>query len=67
MSRANVVFVTGGASGIGRAVAERLTHEGSSVVVADSDVENGHETCESIASAGAVSYTHLTLPTKRIV
>lgn len=52
MSRANVVFVTGGASGIGRAVAERLTHEGSSVVVADSDVENGHETCESIASAG---------------
>ncbi|MEC9449028.1 MAG: SDR family NAD(P)-dependent oxidoreductase [Actinomycetota bacterium] len=52
MSQANVVFVTGGASGIGRAVAERLTHEGSSVVVADSDVENGHETCESIASAG---------------
>ena len=52
MNRANVVFVTGGASGIGRAVAERLTHEGSSVVVADSDVENGHETCESIASAG---------------
>ena len=52
MSRTNVVFVTGGASGIGRAVAERLTHEGSSVVVADSDVENGHETCESIASAG---------------
>ena len=52
MSRANVVFVTGGASGIGRAVAERLTNEGSSVVVADSDVENGHETCESIASAG---------------
>ena len=52
MSRANVVFVTGGASGIGRAVAERRTHEGSSVVVADSDVENGHETCESIASAG---------------
>lgn len=52
MSRANVVFVTGGASGIGRAVAERLTSEGSSVVVADSDVENGHETCESIASAG---------------
>ena len=52
MSQANVVFVTGGASGIGRAVAERLTHEGSSVVVADSDVENGHEPCESIASAG---------------
>ncbi|MCS5685637.1 MAG: SDR family oxidoreductase [Acidimicrobiales bacterium] len=52
MSQANVVFVTGGASGIGRAVAERLTNEGSSVVVADSDVESGHETCESIASAG---------------
>jgi len=52
MSRANVVFVTGGASGIGRAVAERLTNEGSSVVVADSDVTKGHETCESISSAG---------------
>ena len=38
MSQANVVFVTGAASGIGRAVAERLTNEGSSVVVADSDV-----------------------------
>lgn len=52
MSRANVVFVTGGASGIGRAVAERLTKEGSSVVVADSDVTKGHETCESISSVG---------------
>ena len=52
MSQANVVFVTGAASGIGRAVAERLTNEGSSVVVADSDVTKGHETCESIASAG---------------
>ena len=52
MSRANVVFITGGASGIGKAVAERLTNEGSSVVVADSDVKNGHETCESITSAG---------------
>ena len=52
MSQAKVVFVTGAASGIGRAVAERLTNEGSSVVVADSDVTKGHETCESIASAG---------------
>ena len=37
MSQAGVVFVTGGASGIGRAVARRLAGEGSSVVVADQD------------------------------
>ena len=63
MSRDRVVFVTGGASGIGRAVAKRLASEGSAVVVADRDTEGGNETCELIASE-AVSYTHLTLPTK---
>lgn len=52
MSRDTVVFVTGGASGIGRAIAKRLASESSAVVVADRDVEGGLETCESIASAG---------------
>jgi NAD(P)-dependent dehydrogenase (short-subunit alcohol dehydrogenase family) len=55
MSRTNVVFVTGGASGIGRAVAKRLASEGASVVVADRDVKNGEETCESIALTGGRS------------
>ena len=52
MSRDTVIFVTGGASGIGRAVARRLASEGSAVVVADRDTEGGIETCELITSGG---------------
>ena len=52
MSRDTVIFVTGGASGIGRAVARRLASEGSAVVVADTDAEGGIETCELITSGG---------------
>jgi len=52
MKLPGVVFVTGAASGIGRAVAIRLASEGSTVVVADTDVANGEATCASITSAG---------------
>ena len=52
ISLPGVVFVTGAASGIGRAVARRLASEGSAIVVADIDVENGRETSQSIALAG---------------
>jgi len=52
ISLPGVVFVTGAASGIGRAVARRLASEGSAIVVADIDVENGRETSQSIAMAG---------------
>jgi len=42
-----VAVVTGGASGFGRGVAERLADEGASVVVVDVDAEGGREVAEA--------------------
>jgi NAD(P)-dependent dehydrogenase (short-subunit alcohol dehydrogenase family) len=47
-----VALVTGGASGIGRACAERLAREGATVVVTDVQDEKGAETVAAIAAAG---------------
>ena len=44
-------LVTGGASGIGRAVGVRLASEGADVTVADINEENGRETCREIEAA----------------
>ena len=49
------VLVTGGASGIGRAVAERCREDGYEPVVIDIGGAEG--------DGIPVSYTHLTLPT----
>ena len=43
--------VTGGAVGIGRAIALRLAAAGAEVVVADIDVAGGSRTCELIGSS----------------
>lgn len=47
-----VALVTGGASGIGRAIAELLSEEGGRVVVTDVDELRGPEVVAAIAKAG---------------
>ena len=47
-----VAFVTGAASGIGRACAIQLAAEGAIVFVTDIDAEGGRKTVELIEAAG---------------
>src|SRR5437879_3421929 len=47
-----VAFVTGAASGIGRAAALAFAHEGASVVVADVSEQGNQETARMIEEAG---------------
>jgi len=47
-----IAIITGGASGIGRAVGEGLARRGALVILADMNVELGEETARSITAAG---------------
>jgi glucose 1-dehydrogenase len=47
-----VVIVTGGAQGIGRACVEAFAAEGAAVVIADLDAEGGAEAAEAITAQG---------------
>jgi 2-hydroxycyclohexanecarboxyl-CoA dehydrogenase len=51
-------IVTGGASGIGRAIAERLAAEGCVVGVFDLNSGGAEATAEAIASAGSKAHAH---------
>jgi len=50
--KAKVAVVTGGAMGMGRAVAERFAREGAQVVVADIDTKRGKAAVDAIRSEG---------------
>lgn len=50
-----VAIVTGGASGIGRAVSETLAREGASVVVTDIDTKDGEAVVEGIKAKGGTA------------
>jgi NADP-dependent 3-hydroxy acid dehydrogenase YdfG len=52
-SREGAVVVTGGAHGIGAAVARRLAHGGASIVVADLDEPAAREVAIEVAASGA--------------
>lgn len=50
------IFVTGGASGFGRALAERWAREGYRVCIGDIHDERGKETLASLRTLGAISH-----------
>lgn len=51
-----VAFVSGGGSGIGRAVAEAYAREGAKVVLSDINVEHGEETVKMIKDSGGEAF-----------
>lgn len=55
-----VAAVTGGASGIGRAMVERFAAEGARVVIADIDADAGEELAAELGDAGALCRTDVT-------
>lgn len=52
MTVSGVALVTGGASGLGEAIARRLADEGAPVVVADLDGPGAHRVADAITAAG---------------
>jgi NAD(P)-dependent dehydrogenase (short-subunit alcohol dehydrogenase family) len=55
-----VAVVTGGASGIGRAIVEQFVDEGARVVIADLDAEAGEALAVDLGDAGAFKQTDVT-------
>ena len=51
-----VAFVSGGGSGIGRAVAEAYAREGAKVVLSDINVEHGEATVKFIKDKGGEAF-----------
>lgn len=53
-----VAIVTGGARGIGRAVAARLLRDGARVLIADCDDQAGQKTAEDLGTDGDLAFVH---------
>ncbi len=63
-----VAIVTGGAKGIGEAVARRLAAEGAAVAIVDIDDENGRKVAGEISSAnGTAGFWHLDISKEEAV
>ena len=58
-------IVTGGAKGIGLAVARRLAEEGAKVVIADIDVEAGQDAARVMPPAGGCAAAVRDIPPRR--
>jgi len=63
--REQVAVVTGGASGIGRAVCDRLAREGASLVIVDLDPERVEGVVKALSAAGHEAVLGLALDVRR--
>lgn len=54
--KTHVAVITGGAQGIGKAIARQFLRDGHSVVIADTDEEAGRETAAEYASLGTLRF-----------
>lgn len=56
MSENRVVYITGGAQGIGRGIAVHLLKQGHAVTIVDSDAEAGEECVETLSELGPLLF-----------
>ena len=59
MAETRSILITGGAQGIGKAMAQRFARQGDRVFIADVDEEAGRETEAELAPLGEVRFIHM--------